>query len=403
MTSRVETAGGPEVDEREPTVAKHHHVPGMRVGVVLRVDEHLLHHATEQLFGELAPVDAELVDRGGLTHADAVEPLHDEHTPRRQVVEHGGDPHVAAVVEIGGDVGGVARFDLEVELLPQAFRELVGEIRHLVLGAPRGALLDHGGELVEDVQVAVHRVGDARPLHLDDHLPPVVEARPVGLPDRCRRQRLPVEVGEDLVGGSAQLLLDQLAQAVGRRGRHVVLQVRQLLGHDRGHEVRARRGHLTHLHEHPAALLERVAEPARERNLPRLPVLAVAAEPERGAEPVADGDAGDLRVPAHAPAAPLHRLDGMRDRRQPVLGAGERARFREELEPHRRGHHTERGEQPDVAREPGVRRLALTRDRERQRDPADPTDHTGQQRRGPRAANTEQPADQPRQDEHTRQ
>jgi hypothetical protein len=43
-------------------------------------------------------------------------------------VEHGRYPYVAGTVEVGGDVGRVACFDLEVELLPQAFRELVGEI-----------------------------------------------------------------------------------------------------------------------------------------------------------------------------------------------------------------------------------------------------------------------------------
>ena len=66
----------------------------MRVGVVLRVHEHLLEHAAQQVLGELAPVDAELVDRFGVAHADAVEPLHDEHPPRREVVEHRGDPNV---------------------------------------------------------------------------------------------------------------------------------------------------------------------------------------------------------------------------------------------------------------------------------------------------------------------
>ena len=170
LLQRIDAAGGAEVDEGEPPVPQHHHVPGMRVGVVLRVHEHLLEHAAQQVLGELAPVDAELVDRFGVAHADAVEPLHDEHPPRREVVEHGGDPNVPAFIEVGGDVGRVARFDLEVELLAEAFRELVGEIAHAILHAPRRALLDDGGELVEDVEVAVHGIGDARPLHLDDDL-----------------------------------------------------------------------------------------------------------------------------------------------------------------------------------------------------------------------------------------
>src|SRR5205823_14791428 len=138
---------------------------------------------------ELAPVDTELADRVGVAHADAVEPLHDEHAPRGEIMEYGRYPHVAGTVEVGGDVGRVARFDLEVELLAQAFRELVGEITHAIFDAPGRALLDHRGQLIEYVEVAVHGIGDARSLHFHDHLLPAVQACSMRLPDRRRRQR----------------------------------------------------------------------------------------------------------------------------------------------------------------------------------------------------------------------
>ena len=183
----------------------------------------------------------------------------------------------------------------------------------------------------------------------------------------------------------------------------MVLEVRQFLRHRRRDEVRACGRHLAHLHEHAAALLQGVAEPAGERDLPGFAVLGVTAEAEGRTEPVADRDAADLRVSAHPPTAALHGIDRVRDRREPGLGAGERARLREQLDPDGRRHDPEGREQPHVAREPFGHVLALARDRERQRDAAGPADHTRQQRGRPRAANAEQPADDPGEDEHARQ
>src|SRR5215216_6743989 len=77
--------------------------------------------------------------------------------------------------------------------------------------------------------------------------------------------------------------------------------MRQLLRHRRRHEIRAGRRDLAHLHEHPAALLERMAEPPRERHLPCLTVLGVTTEPEGRAESVARSEehTSELQSPDH--------------------------------------------------------------------------------------------------------
>ena len=172
-------------------------------------------------------------------------------------------------------------------------------------------------------EIALDRVGDTGPLDLHDDGLPVVQRRPVRLPDRGRRHRLPVEFGEDLVDRLPQLLFDQLAHGVGRRGRHVVLEVRELLGDRRRHQVGTGREHLAHLHEHPAALFERVPQ----RGAPAAPgrrsdSSSWRRSPSPGPRPLRDRDARDLGVAAHPLPPPAQRVERPRDRREPALRAG---------------------------------------------------------------------------------
>ena len=75
---------------------------------------------------------------------------------------------------------------------------------------------------------------DGGPLHLHDNGFARVESRRVGLSDRRRGDRLPIELGEHLVDGRAQLALEHRADPVRRRGRHTVLQLGQLVADLRG-------------------------------------------------------------------------------------------------------------------------------------------------------------------------
>ena len=187
---------------------------------------------------------------------------------------------------------------------------------------------------------------------------------PVHLPDRRRRDRLPVEAREHLAARRAELVVEQRLDRVARRRPHVVLQQRQL-GRELGrHEVGAGRHHLSELHEHAAALLEREPQPARRRRpLPSRRVAVGAAETDRRPEPVAHRDAGDLRVPTHLATAEPDGPHGMRDGLQPGLRAGDHAGPGEELEPHRGGHRAEQREQEQVAGEVLDALVGLGRDR----------------------------------------
>jgi hypothetical protein len=161
----------------------------MGVGVEVAVDQHLAQAGAQQRLGQPGTVKAEGVDPLDLADADPVQPLHDQDPGRRQLGVDGRHVDLVAGGQCG-DLGRVAGLQPEVELLAQPVGELPGQLGHPVVGTPGGARLGHPGRLGQDLQVAVDRLGDARPLHLDHHRLATVQPAPVGLGDRGGGQRL---------------------------------------------------------------------------------------------------------------------------------------------------------------------------------------------------------------------
>ena len=99
-------------------------------------------------------------------------------------------------------VGGL---ELVVELLVDAQPDLLRDPLDVEAGRhPREQAHDHA----EVLEVGADGAGDARVLHLDGDLAAVGERRAVDLADRRRRDRLGVELREDLVEGIVELGLD---------------------------------------------------------------------------------------------------------------------------------------------------------------------------------------------------
>ena len=127
------------------------------------------------------------------------------------------------------------------------------------------------------------------------------------LADRRGGDRALRELDEELLDRQAKLELDDLFDLLERKRRDVVLELAKLEDDVRRHDVRPSREQLSELDEGRAELVEHLAEV-----LPALGALAVArrrpAAPreeicqpvalEEVAEPVLDGDLGDLRDPA---------------------------------------------------------------------------------------------------------
>ena len=142
-------------------------------------------------------------------------------------------------------------------------------------------------------QVNVEELEQVFALHLDHDLLARAQHRAVDLRERGRRERLAVEGGEELIDALAELGADDRERTLGREGRHLVLEPRELRDHLRWEHVHSRGEQLTDLDEGGPEPHERIPQHARQL-APRLHQLA-ARQPtpvqHRDAEGLADDTA----------------------------------------------------------------------------------------------------------------
>ena len=164
------------------------------------------------------------------------------------------------VVEVLAELLDAAGLADEVEL---------GEDRVLELADDRGrrveldlfdGRLEQAREIEEDIQIAADLLLDIRALYLDDHLDAVVGARSMGLSDTGCGERFLLEGRVGLVECAAQFVFDLLFDLVEAKGRHLVLEVLELLDELRRHDVRACREDLPELDEGRTEVLEHLSK-----------------------------------------------------------------------------------------------------------------------------------------------
>ena len=151
----------------------------------------------------------------------------------------------------------------EVELGPQALSELLEHVAGPNAPTEGRAPLRKVGEQAERRQVALHRFLDARALDLDDNCFAGAQPRQVGLADRRRRERLPVELREQRLESRSELGLEHFGDPLARFGRYVLLETGELGADVAGQEVDASRGDLAELDVDAAGRLEHAPQPHR--------------------------------------------------------------------------------------------------------------------------------------------
>ena len=163
---------------------------------------------------------------------------------------------------------------------------------------PRGDPLHQPQDDPEVLHVRPHRLGDARVLHLDRDVAPVVQPRAVDLADRGGGDRLGLERREDLLDRLVELGLDDLLHVREADLRRRVAQLAELalellavlLGHEpdveEAHDLPELHRRALHRPERRDDLLGRLEVAALER---RLLALVAAAEVGRARAEVARG------------------------------------------------------------------------------------------------------------------
>jgi len=270
---------------------EHQDVARVRVGVEAALHEDLVQQAGQQLAGQGVAVGGELVQPGaGVAEAGAVEPVQDQQPAAGDVGVDGGDQDRGPGRGRRGDRGDVACLGPEVEFLGQGVGETAAQLGEMVGAGPRRAGFQAARQPADHLQVPGDQLIDPGPLHLEDDRVAAAAAGRVRLRQRGTRQRLGVNVLEDLAGAGAQFLLDHsLDQRPGCRG-DVVLQPGKLGGHRGREKVGAGGGDLAELDEDRPGLLQCQPEPAGQRAGRARPSPAPAAE--EPAQPVPGRDPG---------------------------------------------------------------------------------------------------------------
>ena len=160
----------------------------------------------------------------------------------------------------------------------------------------------------DDVQVTVDDRSNPRPLDLENGLRAGVQRCPVHLADGRGSERFLLELGKDLVHGSAQLGRQQLLDQRPGNRHDIVLQTPQFGDELRRQQIIARGHQLTELDEGDAGLLKGSAQRTGKRDV-SLVIAEARPRPDLPGQSVACRDRTYLGISAGTGRAVLNLLD----------------------------------------------------------------------------------------------
>ena len=228
----------------------------MGIGVVEAVVEDHLQTDRGPAPRDFVGVDSRLGQPLGFRKLDPFEPFHHQYATCGKSRIRAGKVGRRVIAEVAGELLHVALLARKIQLAPHCPLILGRDGRRPVVaevGEPLGQL----GQPHEDVHVDGHLFLDVGMEHLDHHRLARVERRAMDLTDRGRGHRLRLELGEERLDRLAQLRLNDLAHHGRRIGRHVLLEVLELLGQLHSHQVGPGAEDLAQLDERRAKLGQR--------------------------------------------------------------------------------------------------------------------------------------------------
>ena len=213
--------------------------------------------------GDLRGVGAQRSDPLQVVDADSLDELHRDHAGRRKVLDGVRDVcrGVAGKLALAPLHG--AALDREVELAFEAALELAGQCQGLVRSQEGKPPLGKLGQVLDDVEIGLHHLGDVRAADLQGNGPAVAQDRAMNLGDRGRGHRLRIEREENLGQRRAVILGQDLLDLDERKRPHVVAQRGELVGVGFGKEVGPGAEHLAELDECRPEVLADQPQPAR--------------------------------------------------------------------------------------------------------------------------------------------
>ena len=288
-------------------------VAGMRVGVEEPGTQHLVERRPEQFLRKRGAVDTGGVDLADLRDGVAVEPLLHEDATGAQPYEHRRDANGRTLAEEQRHLVHGVGLAQKVELRSQARGELREHLTRSHTLAERGAPLRDLGEQREGSEVAFHHLGDSGALHLDHHRLAGVQPRGVRLPDGSRGERLPIELGENVVDAAIELGLERGPDDLHRLRRNPILQVGKLVDDVGRNQIDPSGRDLPELDVYATGLLEHAPKPDPDCFVR---MFGPVRRRQERSEPLSTRQAQELAVAAQHCDALRHRAHGSRCRHQ---------------------------------------------------------------------------------------
>ena len=179
----VELAEHPVVERDDHAVGEHPQISRMRVGMEKTEPEDLLEQDPRPPDGDLGGVEVEPSEALNVGDADPADELHRDHPVGRELADDEGDVGGRIVGELSLAPFHRPPLDVEIELARQAPLELSDERRRGVRQKHRQVALGELGEVLEDVEIGLDQLLDARPPDLQRDGAAVEQHRLVNLRD----------------------------------------------------------------------------------------------------------------------------------------------------------------------------------------------------------------------------
>ncbi len=316
----------------------------MHVGVEEIVPEDLREEYLDTVLRQPLDIRAGRLERRLVADRDAADALHRQHIAAAKIPVHLRHVEQIRAFEVAFQLRGVGGLAHQIDLVAQCLLELGddGDGPQALRGRP--IALGQAGDRIKHLDIGLDLAADVGPQHLDHDLLPVMQRRDMNLGHRGRRQRLAFEARVALGDAAAERLLDRRDCDLGRERRHVVLQLRELVGDLGRQEIAAHRKRLAEFHEQWPELLEREPDAHPERP------LAPAAEGEQAIDPAERAEQmrrGDDLVEAVAHERALDRHQSERETDAEHLSRPRRdAAARAARSAARRARHRRGGDRP---------------------------------------------------------
>ena len=237
-----------EVVVNQGPIAGHSQVSRVGIGVEEAEAHQLLEVTGRPLFGHGRRVNAGLNQGLAVGDFDAGYVIEAEHPPAGELPHHPRNADAAIFKKLLAEAGRMFGFQAEIQLPQQHPPTFLGNRHPVAALTPTGVALQHGGDLLQHLQVEPEQALEARPLNFEHHLAAAAQAGPVHLGQAGRPEGALLQI-HHLNAAFAELLLQQLLGHRKGEGGHLVLQPGQFLHIASRQHIRPGREELPELDE----------------------------------------------------------------------------------------------------------------------------------------------------------